>query len=55
MEDDPVLVEAARWVKKLNNPNGATYRLIHARKADMATVFKRVKKLTADAGRRNGN
>lgn len=30
-EKDPVLAEAAAWWKKLNNPEGGTYKITHAR------------------------
>lgn len=41
MDDtDPVLIEAARWFKKLSNPSHATFKIAHARMSEEAhTMF----------------
>lgn len=39
MDTDPVLIEANRWFKKLNNPSNAVFKIAHARMSEEAKAM----------------
>lgn len=37
--EDPVLIEANRWFKKLHDPSNATFKIAHARMSEEAKAM----------------